>query len=399
MSGTQLLRELVNERLAAAAEEIFGLVEKTIAEYQDEAVRSKKEIIQLKKQIEQLTVCKPEVMLFRADIQPVAENLNPSLQQCDIKVEEMPVLDETENQEHPQVKEEQVDQCISPDMEVDTSNSAELRHPKLEPTTTCELFASTTAVTGRVNKNMDSDGSSSPHQCNSVEVIVEQGQSPTEEESCSFSGMDVDCVQEIQRALPDLDYERLMSVVDYLATEIGVTKRDDLAYVEKQDLQYHLPPIQCCKVIQTLKQRVPRDTLFSNVSNKQTLPLDTTCTQLHNPGPSSTKTRNSWISKLEIPWDKLPASLLQAITRGTKAFPADSRAMVRAVVDAMQEHCPNPNKAACIEVAKMIVSKYPDTFSDTTEEGGQFGKSFVSFVHKLKTRVEHVNRDSKCKRK
>lgn len=68
MAGTQLLRLLVNERLAAAAEEQFGLVEKTIVEYQDEAVRSKREIIQLKKQLEQLTVLKPEVILWRAGV-------------------------------------------------------------------------------------------------------------------------------------------------------------------------------------------------------------------------------------------------------------------------------------------------------------------------------------------
>ncbi|XP_070772582.1 zinc finger protein 239-like [Enoplosus armatus] len=143
MSGTQL----VNERLAAAAEENFGLVEKTIAEYQDEAVRSKREVNQLKKQLEQLTVLKPEVILFRADVQSVSEALHPSLQRCDIKVEQIPVLEETESQEHPQVKEEQVDQCISPDMETNTSNDAEVRLPKSEPTTNSELFTSSTAVT------------------------------------------------------------------------------------------------------------------------------------------------------------------------------------------------------------------------------------------------------------
>ena len=34
MSGTQLLRLLLQERLTAAVEEIFVLVEKTISEYQ-----------------------------------------------------------------------------------------------------------------------------------------------------------------------------------------------------------------------------------------------------------------------------------------------------------------------------------------------------------------------------
>lgn len=68
MAQTQLLRELVNEQLAAAAEQIFQLVETTIAEYQDEVVRSKKEVIQLKKQLEQLAVLKAEVVLSRTSV-------------------------------------------------------------------------------------------------------------------------------------------------------------------------------------------------------------------------------------------------------------------------------------------------------------------------------------------
>uniref|UniRef100_UPI0037E8A539 zinc finger and SCAN domain-containing protein 31-like n=1 Tax=Semicossyphus pulcher TaxID=241346 RepID=UPI0037E8A539 len=181
MSGTQLLRLLVNERLTAAAEEIFGLVEKTIAGYQDEAVRSKKEIIQLKKQIEQLTVFKPEVMLFRADT-------HPSLQQCEIKVEQIPDLEETKNQEHPQVKEEQVDQSISPDMEAVTSENAEDSLPKSEPTTDFELLPPPTATTVSVNKNMDDklkerDGSLSPPQSHIVEVVLELKKPPSEEKS------------------------------------------------------------------------------------------------------------------------------------------------------------------------------------------------------------------------
>uniref|UniRef100_A0AAV2L079 Uncharacterized protein n=1 Tax=Knipowitschia caucasica TaxID=637954 RepID=A0AAV2L079_KNICA len=38
-----LLRAAVNERLAAAAEEIFALVERTIAEYEEEVYRCKAE--------------------------------------------------------------------------------------------------------------------------------------------------------------------------------------------------------------------------------------------------------------------------------------------------------------------------------------------------------------------
>lgn len=65
MAGAGQLRKLVNERLAAAAEQIFRLVEKTIGEYQEEVVRSKKEVIQLRKQLQQLSVLRAEVRLSR----------------------------------------------------------------------------------------------------------------------------------------------------------------------------------------------------------------------------------------------------------------------------------------------------------------------------------------------
>ncbi|KAI3363424.1 hypothetical protein L3Q82_012040, partial [Scortum barcoo] len=194
MAGTQRLRLLLNERLAAAAEEICGLVERTIAEYEDEAVRSEREIQRLRRQLDQLTVLNPQVLLFRADTQPASEELLPSLQQCDIKEEQTPVLEETKIQEHLQVKEEQVDQCISAGMEADESNDAEFRHPKSEPAADCELFPSSSAVS--LNEHIDDrwsegDGSSSPRQSHSVEVFLELEEPPREEnlqKSCRFCG-------------------------------------------------------------------------------------------------------------------------------------------------------------------------------------------------------------------
>lgn len=73
MSGTQQLKMLVNQRLSAAAEEIFELVERTILEYQDEVVRSKREINQLKQQIEQLLGVKSGGEIFKAGKQQPGE--------------------------------------------------------------------------------------------------------------------------------------------------------------------------------------------------------------------------------------------------------------------------------------------------------------------------------------
>ncbi|CAB1315387.1 unnamed protein product, partial [Coregonus sp. 'balchen'] len=60
----QLLQDYLNERLTAVAVEIFGAVENTIAEYQEEISRSKEEIDRLRKLLD--LVFQPDIMLHRA---------------------------------------------------------------------------------------------------------------------------------------------------------------------------------------------------------------------------------------------------------------------------------------------------------------------------------------------
>ncbi len=65
MSKVQLLRALVNQRLTAAAEEIIGLFERTIAEYEEELCRSKEENERQRKLLD--AVFSPRVRLHRAE--------------------------------------------------------------------------------------------------------------------------------------------------------------------------------------------------------------------------------------------------------------------------------------------------------------------------------------------
>ncbi|XP_034560923.1 zinc finger protein 160-like [Notolabrus celidotus] len=99
MSKVKVLRELVNQRLTAAAEEIFELFERTIAEYEDQ-LRGTKE-----KQHKLLdSVYNPEVLLHRADSRKpsVKEKAVPSEQQ-----ERSPSPDQEDPPEPPHIKEEQ----------------------------------------------------------------------------------------------------------------------------------------------------------------------------------------------------------------------------------------------------------------------------------------------------
>ncbi|XP_039995095.1 zinc finger protein 391-like [Xiphias gladius] len=122
-------------------------------------------------------------VLEQTEIKPQVKELL-LLQQCDIKVERVPVPEVK-----PQIKDEQVDQHISPDTEAYTSDNAEVRHGKSEPATKCELFPSSNAATVSLNNGIDdkwngSDSSLSPRRSHGIEVFVELEQPPREEKSC-----------------------------------------------------------------------------------------------------------------------------------------------------------------------------------------------------------------------
>uniref|UniRef100_A0A8D0CQI7 C2H2-type domain-containing protein n=1 Tax=Sander lucioperca TaxID=283035 RepID=A0A8D0CQI7_SANLU len=101
MCKVQMLRALVKQRLTAAAEEIFGLFERTIAEYEEQLCRSKEN----ERQRELLdAVSNPQRRLHRADVGQllvVKEEVPPEQQECSSSV------DQQEPEPPPHIKEEQ----------------------------------------------------------------------------------------------------------------------------------------------------------------------------------------------------------------------------------------------------------------------------------------------------
>ncbi|XP_038571840.1 zinc finger protein 2-like [Micropterus salmoides] len=94
MSKVQTLRAFVQQRLSAAAEEIFELFERTIAEYEEELCGQRKLLD---------AVFKPEVRLHRADVQLLLvtkEEVPPEQQEC------RPRLDQEDPSEPQHIKEE-----------------------------------------------------------------------------------------------------------------------------------------------------------------------------------------------------------------------------------------------------------------------------------------------------
>ncbi|XP_033985953.1 zinc finger protein 62 homolog [Trematomus bernacchii] len=100
MSSVEFLREFVIERLSAAAEEIFGVFQKTIVEYEEEIKRQRRLLD---------VVLKPEIIELPQH--PVCEEQVLSEQQLCIQ-ERNSSLDQ-EDPEPPQIKEEQEELCTS----------------------------------------------------------------------------------------------------------------------------------------------------------------------------------------------------------------------------------------------------------------------------------------------
>ncbi|KAL3989117.1 hypothetical protein ACER0C_013435 [Sarotherodon galilaeus] len=105
MASVQYLREFINERLTAAAEQIFLEFEKTIVQYEEEIDRQRR-LLDI--------TWKPQIKLHRTDVpqQPVCkeEEVLSELQLCD--QERSSSLDQ-EEPEPPQIKEEEEELCSS----------------------------------------------------------------------------------------------------------------------------------------------------------------------------------------------------------------------------------------------------------------------------------------------
>ncbi|XP_038580288.1 zinc finger protein 260-like [Micropterus salmoides] len=106
MSKVQVLRALVKQRLSAAAEEIFGLFERTISEYEQELCRSKEENQRHRKLLD--AVFQPEVRLHRAGSPADVQQLLVSKEEVPPDQQEWsPRLDQEDPPELPHIKEEQ----------------------------------------------------------------------------------------------------------------------------------------------------------------------------------------------------------------------------------------------------------------------------------------------------
>ncbi|XP_068576793.1 zinc finger protein 208-like [Cebidichthys violaceus] len=146
MSSVECLRDFVNERLSAAAEEIFGVFEKTIVEYQEEIHRQRRLLD---------VFWKPEIKLHRIKLpqQHVCKEEEEVLSDQQLCIQERSSSLDQEDPDPPQIKEEQEELCTSQEgeqQEIETfmltptdeeSDRSEDETPNLNPDDTMDLPA------------------------------------------------------------------------------------------------------------------------------------------------------------------------------------------------------------------------------------------------------------------
>ncbi|XP_052459453.1 uncharacterized protein LOC128018121 [Carassius gibelio] len=198
----------------------------------------------------------------------------------------------------------------------------------------------------------------------------------------------------IQAVLPQLDEAKLETLVNELV-KVGVEGPDDLQFIQEDDIKHLLTPIQCRKIIHSLKvcnagpsnpQLSPSSSEPLSVAYSSTCPI------------SSISPISAWVNSFEVPWNKVRLTLRRAVDAGERPAPDDRRHLIKVTVDAMRERSLNPTRRECVVVAKAITQKYPNSFLDKNEEGELIGCGYFSIINQLKTRVEYLNRGNPLSR-
>ncbi|GAA6096623.1 uncharacterized protein LOC122358169 [Tachysurus ichikawai] len=113
--------------------------------------------------------------------------------------------------------------------------------------------------------------------------------------------------------------------------------------------------------------------------------------------PNTSLPSVNWVDSFEVPWNKFPEELMQALERQKRPIHRLRKEMVRIVVVAMMEVCTCPSRMNLTEVTKRMVAKYPKSLQDVIEES-VIGPGYYSLVKQFQARVENA-RESAVEKK
>ncbi|XP_067281113.1 uncharacterized protein [Pseudorasbora parva] len=222
-----------------------------------------------------------------------------------------------------------------------------------------------------------------------VEILQSEGQQNVEE--MGDSELNISNISKaIDAVLPDLPIVTKKSLEDTLKS-LGVETPEDFRFLEESDLAAVLRPIQARKFILVLKEttqisEIPKQPVCSS-------PGSSLSQSSSYSSPSTSPLSVNWVDSFEVPWNKFPEELMQALERQKRPSPRLRREMVRIVVAAMMKVCACPSRKNLTEISKRMVAKYPKSLQDVIEES-VIGPGYYSLVKQFQARVENARRTS-----
>ncbi|XP_052393908.1 uncharacterized protein LOC127942257 [Carassius gibelio] len=154
----------------------------------------------------------------------------------------------------------------------------------------------------------------------------------------------------ICKTLPNLSEETQWQIISKLQSS-GLESKEDLKYVQQEDIADLLPVIQCRKLLDAFKLA------------------------------------------FQVPWEQMPQEIRSAIADGKRPKPMERRQMVRVLADEMRRYEANPTRAQCLTVVRNIIRQYPKSFADIAPDGSLLCGGYTSLLIQLKNRIENLNRD------
>ena len=117
--------------------------------------------------------------------------------------------------------------------------------------------------------------------------------------------------------------------------------------------------------------------------------------QQSNPKPvtptTPTTAGQNWVDRFQVPMNRLSTDLASGLNDGKRLLPSIRKEFVRIVVEEMTKLCRKPYKKHCDAVAKLLVTRYPQSLCDSID-GDVVGTGFDSLSRQLKARVDNINR-------
>ncbi|XP_019118302.2 uncharacterized protein LOC109139344 isoform X2 [Larimichthys crocea] len=193
----------------------------------------------------------------------------------------------------------------------------------------------------------------------------------------------------IDQVLSDLP-EMSKQMLEETLQSLGVETSEDFRFIKEEDLLSALRPIQAVAAWK-LTFQISETSSSSVYASPQ--PSTSSASPMQSPNSSSSNSpSNDWLDKFVIPCEKFPEKLMQCLSRGTRPSPRLRREMVRILVRELNPEKTRIGKRHCVEVAKKMVAKYPQSLQDVIE-GDIIGSGYHSLAKQLQNRIENVKRD------